>query len=222
VTRKRSPKGQPRIDVPKADSLVGTGGGEGSSIGTKRQAIDFAGVESKRTFQGLTGCDIPVKWFNDFELATLNGLPLRPTTLEAQNEWYARVVKSASSVIFTIYERATRLPIGGTSLSHIDDVNRTAEFTILIGEKDCWGKGYGTETTRLMLDYAFTALGLHNVYLRVFSYNERAIRAYTRAGFKPIGRQREARRVGNRAFDVIYMDCLATEFASPVLKNLLP
>jgi diamine N-acetyltransferase len=55
-----------------------------------------------------------------------------------------------------------------------------------------------------------------------FSYNERAIRAYTRAGFQVGGRHREAKRLGNQAFDVIYMDCLATDFQSSVVKDLLP
>jgi RimJ/RimL family protein N-acetyltransferase len=73
-----------------------------------------------------------------------------------------------------------------------------------------------------MLDYAFVALGLHCVHLSVHSYNERGIRAYTRAGFKVAGRWREAHRLGGRAYDVILMDCLATEFQSPVLKYPLP
>jgi RimJ/RimL family protein N-acetyltransferase len=162
-----------------------------------------------------------VKWFNDFEIAALNGLPLRPTTTETQEAWYERLNQESGVVVFTIYERTTLRPIGGTSLIHVDPANRTAEYTVLIGEKDCWGKGYGTETTRLLLDYGFTALGLHNICLRVFSYNERAIRAYTRAGFKLIGHRRQAKRVGDRAFDVIYMDCLATEFRGPLVQRLL-
>ena len=47
----------------------------------------------------------------------------------------------------------------------IDRRNRTATFVIFIGETKARGQGYGTETTRLVLDYAFTALGLHNVDL---------------------------------------------------------
>ena len=62
-------------------------------------------------------------------------------------------------------------PKGNTGLHEVDYRNRTASFGILIGEPECRGKGYGTETTRLMLDYAFTALGLHNVMLIVFEFN---------------------------------------------------
>lgn len=65
-------------------------------------------------------------------------------------------------------------------------------------------------------------LGLHNLMLTVFSHNPRGIRAFTRAGFREIGRRREAKRVAGRAYDVVYMDCLATEFTGSVLRGLLP
>jgi diamine N-acetyltransferase len=91
----------------------------------------------------------------------------------------------------------------------------------VIGERDCWGKGYGTEATRLLLDYAFTWVHLHSVTLRVFGHNARGLRAYRRAGFKVIGRWREAYRLGERVEDVIFMDCLATEFRSPVLRRFV-
>jgi RimJ/RimL family protein N-acetyltransferase len=83
---------------------------------------------------------------------------------------------------------------------------------------NCWGQGYGTEATLLMLSYAFTALSLHNVMLRVRRSNERGIRAYTRAGFREIGSRREAHRLGGRADDVIFMDYLASEFRGPALE----
>src|SRR5262249_27535125 len=95
--------------------------------------------------------------------------------------------------------------------------HRRASFGILIGEKDCWGKGYGTEATRLILDYGFRQLGLHNIMLSVSSANTAAIRAYTRAGFHVIGARRECRREGDSVLDSIFMDCLATESEGPVL-----
>jgi RimJ/RimL family protein N-acetyltransferase len=121
-------------------------------------------------------------------------------------------------VNFAIYEQASLRLIGNVGLRHIDKTRRTAEYGIIIGEKDCWGKGYGTETTILMLDYAFTVLGLHNVLLSTYGYNERAVRAYTRAGFRVMGRRREAARLGDQLYDIIFMDCLATEFRSPLKR----
>lgn len=163
------------------------------------------------------------KWGNDFEVQVTLGGPMRPGTLERTEAWWQQVSQpDAPDIGFTIYERASQRPIGLAALIGVDHRHGTTEFVVSIGEKDCWGRGYGTEVTRLMLDYGFTALGLHNIWLRVFSYNRRGIRAYTRAGFKTIGRWREARRFGGQAYDEVLMDCLASEFQSPVLRHLLP
>jgi RimJ/RimL family protein N-acetyltransferase len=162
------------------------------------------------------------KWINDFEAVRGLGVGMRPTTREAEEEWYERTSKGDRDAGFTIYERATMRPIGNAGLHGVDHRHRVAEFGILIGEKDCWGKGYGTEATALVLEYGFTALGLHSIMLRAYSFNERAIRAYTRAGFRLVGRWREAHRLGGQAYDVVFMDCLATEFQGQALRHLLP
>ena len=162
-------------------------------------------------------------WENDLELSVLTGDPVHPLSPEGIDSLYERYSKTdPGHASFVIYERATMRPIGTIGLPGINHAHRTAELGVGIGERDCWGKGYGAEATRLVLDYAFTVLGLHNVMLRVFSYNERAIRTYTKVGFKEVGRRRQAQRIGGRAYDVVYMDCLATEFSGSVLRRLLP
>jgi diamine N-acetyltransferase len=163
------------------------------------------------------------RWFNDFEVGLPYFLQLRPHTREAREAWYEQLARDdPGTTDFQIYERATMRPIGRTMLDQIDLFNLTAEFGILIGEKECWGKGYGTETAVLMLDYGFTLLRLQNIMLRVDSYNERAIRAYRRAGFREFGRRHEARRRGERAYDVVHMECLATDFDRSRLRALIP
>jgi RimJ/RimL family protein N-acetyltransferase len=137
---------------------------------------------------------------------------LPPQTEEQEWAWHEANMKSDTAAVFTIYELSSLRPIGNTGLFDISYRHRRAEFRIIIGERDCWGRGYGTETTRLVLEYGFTRLGLHNIMLRVFGYNERAQRAYARAGFKIIGRWRQAHNHGTQYDDVILMDCLSTEF----------
>lgn len=159
---------------------------------------------------------VQLRWDNDFLFSTLGGDSVRPRTKESLEADYERVKDDRERAIFAIYERAALRPIGLTNLRDIDHVHRTAEFGIGIGERDCWGKGYGTEATILVLDYVFNVLGLHNVLLDTTTFNERAVRAYTRAGFREIGRRRQAHRVGDNVYDVIFMDCVATEFHSPL------
>ena len=106
--------------------------------------------------------------------------------------------------------------------TEIDEINwrsRSGTYGILIGEADGRGQGYGTETTRLMLDFAFTALGLRNVMLTTDAFNLAALSAYRKAGFKEIGR-RQCSLLNGQFHDVVFMDCLASEFASPVLGTI--
>lgn len=158
-----------------------------------------------------------LRWINDFGTQRNLGMPVRSHTFEAEERWYDNLVAASDEVAFTIYERATWRPVGTTALHHIDYRNRRAIFGIMIGEAIDRGRGFGTETARLMLDYAFTALGLHSVNLTVYEFNEAGRRAYLKAGFRESGRRRQAYLMGGRLWDVIIMDCLAPEFTSPVL-----
>ena len=165
------------------------------------------------------------RWSNDFRVSVLSGDPLRPVTLESLYAEYDRQNTKEEPtqkwVEFSMYERVSMRFIGLTSLRHLNHRNRTATFGILIGEKDCWYKGYGTEATKLMLDYGFTVLNMHNIDLTTYAYNEAAHKAYLKAGFREIGRRRQAHRWRDRVYDEVIMDCLATEFegvGTPVLE----
>ena len=160
------------------------------------------------------------RWINDFGTVRTLMIPPSPMTLEQETAWYDGIARDSDTTMFTIYERTTWLPVGNTELHAVDYRHGSAGFGLLIGEPDARGRGYGTEATRLVLDYAFTALGLHNVLLEVYEYNLAAQRVYTKAGFREIGRRREARRFGDRRWDILLMDCLASEFVSPVLGRV--
>jgi diamine N-acetyltransferase len=161
------------------------------------------------------------RWRNDFTVArTLNYLP-GPFTAEEREAWFARASSDSSTVRFTIYERAIWRPIGIANLHDVDSRHGTAELGLMIGESDARGRGFGTEASCLMLDYAFTALGLHNVMLRVYAYNPAGLRAYQKAGFREFGRRSASRVFAGRRWDEVYMECLASEFVSPVLDRVL-
>jgi diamine N-acetyltransferase len=157
------------------------------------------------------------RWMNDLSILRWFGAPMQPMTLEREAAWYDHEATVEGPIGFTIYERAGWRPIGNCALNEVDHRHGTAYLAILIGERDARGKGYGTEAVRLLLDFAFTALGLHNVQLGVDEANLAARRAYEKAGFKEIGRRRQAILELGRRWDEILMDCLATEFESPVL-----
>jgi RimJ/RimL family protein N-acetyltransferase len=163
---------------------------------------------------------IVCRWKNSLSTSRTLGLSW-PATMEQEEAAFQRSLSDAQRVDFVVYERAGLRPIGTTYLIEIDQRHSRAAFGIIIGEETARGKGYGTEATRLTLDYAFTALGLSNVMLTVYEFNLAGIHAYRKAGFQEIGRRRRCSRLGPRLWDLIYMDCIADDFESPVLGKVL-
>jgi diamine N-acetyltransferase len=164
--------------------------------------------------------DAHLRWGNDWATYRMLDNIQGPGTREHVINWLRRATSGEMPHEFLIYERSSVRPIGTAGLRDVDLRQRTAEFTIGIGEAEYRGQGLGTEATRLTLDYAFTALGLHNVMLRVMEFNATAIHAYQKAGFREIGRRRECHWMAGRLWDMVYMDILASEFSSPVLAKI--
>jgi len=77
--------------------------------------------------------------------------------------------------------------IGYCELSNISQSNNSAEYFILIGDGDYWCKGIATEVGKRVLDYGFSKLGLHRIWLTVSSLNAGAIKSYSKLGYKKEG-----------------------------------
>jgi RimJ/RimL family protein N-acetyltransferase len=83
---------------------------------------------------------------------------------------------------------------------------------IMIGERDFWGKGYGTDAMRLAVQYGFTEMNLRRISLGLHAYNLRALKSYEKVGFKMEGCIRgEGLRDGQR-YDGYYMGILREEW----------
>ncbi len=165
---------------------------------------------------------VPVyqRWINDRQVARglgANGV----MTEEAERAWYEQASRSeANTVNFTIYDQDDLAPVGTTGLFGVDHYHGRATFGIMLGDRR--GQGLGTEATRLVLEWGFTVLGLYNIALNVWEWNAAAIRAYTKAGFREIGRRRGAAVVMGRRYDELAMDAIAPEFQGSALTELVP
>ncbi|HYJ12183.1 MAG TPA: GNAT family protein, partial [Thermomicrobiales bacterium] len=132
------------------------------------------------------------RWINALDVQLRLGMDFPgPFTLEDQERWYESATTATSSRSFAIRDGKTRAVVGSTSIQNIDWRNGTGVFGIMIGDPAARGRGLGTETAKLMLDYGFTVLGLHVISLTVAEFNVAGRRAYERAGFREAGRLRE-------------------------------
>ena len=153
-----------------------------------------------------------LRWYQDPEVARLTRYqdgPMRPDEIE---RFFMMRALGPDTLAMGIHVRDTGRLIGSCAFSQLDADNGSVLFHITIGEHDAWGHGYGGEATTLMVDHAFTSLGLHRVSLSVFAFNERAIRSYARVGFVSEGRAREAIWRDGRWWDEIHMSVLEPEW----------
>ncbi len=153
------------------------------------------------------------RWYADPDVARLTRYQegIMPAA-EIDRFFQARVV-GPDSMALAIHLRESDRLIGTCAFSQLDGDNGSTLFHITIGEKDVWGRGCGTEATILMIEHAFERLGLHRVALSVFAFNERAIRAYRKAGFVLEGRSRQSIWRDGRYWDELQMSILDSDWA---------
>ncbi len=152
-----------------------------------------------------------VTWFNDPEV-TRALRRYQPMTLAAEKAFLEELGKRETAVTLGIVVRETDQFIGTTGLHELDTRSRQTAFGISIGVKTMWGKGYGTEATRLIVRHAFQTLNLNRVWLHVYESNEGAIRCYEKAGFRIEGRLRQSFFSEGRYWDTIVMGLLRDEW----------
>jgi RimJ/RimL family protein N-acetyltransferase len=168
----------------------------------------------------LDDTEMYCKWLNDLEISKYLVFPSTQFPIPRERELLSNMIQRGEQ-IFAIVTQENDTLIGNTGFHDVDHLNRKAEFGIFIGDKDYWGKGYGTEATLLMLDYGFNILNLNNILLRVYAFNPRATKSYQKAGFKLIGSRRQAKIFGENKYDEIFMDILAEEFDGKLLEQLM-
>jgi len=155
-----------------------------------------------------------LRWYSDRDVARLTRYQDGPMRQDEIERFFAARVVGPDSMALAVHERSTDRLIGTCAFSQLDGDNGSALYHITIGEKDTWGRGYGTEATMLMLEHAFATLGLHRIALSVFEFNERAIHSYRRCGFIVEGRAREAIWRDGRWWDELTMSILESEWRS--------
>jgi diamine N-acetyltransferase len=150
-------------------------------------------------------------WSNDVEIRALTG-EVTPMSSAAADRYYERLTADDTRIWFAVVLRENDRMIGETGLLRIFYPWRTADLSIIIGDKFCWRKGYGTEAIQLIMDYAFGALALHRLSIGVVGFNQHALQFYEKAGFKREGIQRDGYFHNHQFSDFVMMSILEDEF----------
>jgi len=155
------------------------------------------------------------RWSQDTEYWRLmSAEPARPMSVKSTKDWLVDELSKdpPGFIMFAIHTLDDDRLIGEIGLEDIELPKGETFVIIGLGERETWGKGYGSDAMRIILRYAFTELNLQRVSLTVSEYNPRAIHSYLKVGFVEEGRLRGNEQRAGRRNDLIYMGILWEEW----------
>lgn len=152
-----------------------------------------------------------MRWINENEILPWLGRNNQTITWEQEKEWAKGIQNNHYNHYFNIVERSNNKIIGNCEISIIKGT-RNASLGILIGEKECRDKGYGTRVIKALIEFGFNQLNVHRIKLTANSDNIRAIKCYEKAGMIICGREHETQWYNGKWCDTIHMEILEQNF----------
>jgi RimJ/RimL family protein N-acetyltransferase len=138
-------------------------------------------------------------------------------TFEQVERYCERIETAEDRADYAIILKSDPAYLGEVVLNGIDWENRSANFRIALAAHTVFGKGYGTEATRLILGFGFRTLKLHRIELEVYDFNPRAQHVYKKVGFVREGVRRDVLLWEGNYHSAIVMSILEGEYkSSPV------
>jgi RimJ/RimL family protein N-acetyltransferase len=135
-----------------------------------------------------------------------------PLSRAAEEKWLEEHMDSSFNWVRLAIETKDGVHIGNMDLGPVEPEDRRAMLGIMIGEREYWGRGYGTDAIRTLFRFAFEEMNLNRVWLTAFEFNERSIACYRKCGFREEGRLRQDRFARGRYWDTLVMGILREEF----------
>jgi RimJ/RimL family protein N-acetyltransferase len=155
---------------------------------------------------------IYLNWLNDEKVTAGLETIVKPYTMAMLESYIQSAIQDTSGYLFMIHDRATNVPIGTGRLHSIHPKYATCNLGLMIGNTDFWGKGYGKEAYRLMIDYAFNALNIRRIWDLAHATNTASIAMCESLGFKREGVLREHILTPNGPMDKVVLGLLKKEW----------
>ena len=176
----------------------------------KSQKLKGNGVELRR--HDRANYPLYAHWYGNEEVWRLTSWTAEPMKQAAVERLFEDRERSSLDDSFAVHWEGEDEPVGVVSLANINQANSAADLSVIVGDEKDRDRGLGTEAIRILLEYAFEDLGLNRVGLSVFEFNETAIHAYEKLGFKREGRLRKAIWRDGEFHDAILMSVLSRDW----------
>ena len=183
--------------------------------------IDYYKTGELVGLRGFVRDDLKVykNWLDNSGVTHYMEMGSRPTTEYILEQTYKEATESNENIVMTIVDKESNKAIGTTGLYIINWPGRRAQFRIMIGEPDYFNKGYGTEATKLVVDYGFNRLNMETIYLGANEDNKAAIKSYEKSGFVHEGIQRNFIYNNGKYYNAVMMSIIRSDFYREESQN---
>lgn len=143
-------------------------------------------------------------WFNDPEVLQFLGKPYRPMTRDQEREALLKILSTENHFFFAV-DTLNGVHIGTTSLIQVYHFDGTATAGMVIGDKEYWGRGYGTDALMQLLYFGFIVQNLRRINSAAIVFNKRSIKCQQKCGFKIEGLKRQEIYKNGRYHDLVLL-----------------
>jgi [ribosomal protein S5]-alanine N-acetyltransferase len=144
-------------------------------------------IDTKNLFlRKLTTADVSenyVAWLNDEGINKYLETRHEKQTLASCKAFVEACNQDVSAHLFGIFLKSNNCHIGNIKIGFINEKYKRGELSILIGLRDLWGKGFGTESVKALSKYAFDFLGLEKIEAGCYEDNFGSMRIFLKSGF---------------------------------------
>lgn len=153
-----------------------------------------------------------LQWLNDEEVCRYNSHAVFPNSFFKMQNYFDSIQGNNSTIVMAIISKDQDKHIGNISLQSINWINRSAEFAILLGDKEYWGKGVATEAVQLIMEYGFSRLNLHRICCGTSAENKGMQKVAAKLNMTEEGVRKEALFKDGKYVDIIEYGILKKDF----------
>ncbi|ODS36400.1 MAG: hypothetical protein A7315_14095 [Candidatus Altiarchaeales archaeon WOR_SM1_79] len=185
----------------------------------KKEGISQNGPHIALNSVKLEHVPILTKWFNDSDICKY-----METSYTSESEYSEEkiiedfIIANQGDINLIISEKESKKEIGFCSIYDINPSNQSAEISLLIGEREFQGKGYGKDATELMLYIAFNKIGLNRIFATATQRNNPSVRILEQTGFRKVGVMREYHFLNEEKLDEILFEMIRADYLKKYKK----
>ena len=153
-----------------------------------------------------------ILWRRDDEIWEMVGSTKYFVSEAYERKWVEDTIFNSRDIKLAVCEVGTNKHIGNVYATNIDQTNRSCTTGIMIGNHDYWGRGYGSEAYRLLLDYLFNERNINRVQAYVLESNVASLKMHQKVGYKIEGTLRQSVFKNGRYQNQVLLSLLREEY----------